>query len=113
MNNFYDYNAVVLKVVDADSVHLSVDLGFDISTNMKTRLYGINAPELSTPEGKLARDMLTQLLPIGTEVVIRSYKDRREKYGRYLVTIHVNTLLGMIDVNDWLVRHGYAVHYMD
>jgi endonuclease YncB( thermonuclease family) len=54
---------------------------------MKLRLFGLNAPELKTPEGKIAQKYLAQLIPIGQKVVILTERDKQEKYGRWLATI--------------------------
>lgn len=106
----YEYNATVLRVVDGDTVDVEVDLGFHIFIQMKLRLIGVNAPELKEDAGKVARDALTVLLPFGKQVTINTVRDRQEKYGRYLATIHTSGLSE--SVNDWLVDKGYAVRYM-
>lgn len=100
----YEYQARVLKVVDGDTLHLDVDLGVTIRFAMTVRLYGINAPELSTPEGQAAKKALVDLIE-GKAVKITTIKDRKEKYGRYLAEV----FLGDTDVNHWLVGAGHAV----
>ncbi len=113
----YEYRAHVLRVVDGDTVDLRVDLGFDIRIDMKVRLSSINAPEMSTPEGRVARDHLIQMMQTepnaGTAtyfqpLTIRTDKDRREKYGRYLATLilHDGT-----NVNEQMVADGHATRY--
>jgi micrococcal nuclease len=109
----YEYQATILKVVDGDTVHARVDLGFDTHVGMKLRLSGINAPEMKTPEGLPAKDHLTQLLgqhgPTGqVPLVIRTEKDRTEKYGRYLATL---LLPEDVDLNRQMVVDGFAVVY--
>jgi len=51
----YDYQAQVLNVHDGDTLRLRTDLGFYIRFDQTVRLAGLNAPELSTPEGKAAQ----------------------------------------------------------
>ncbi len=102
----YEYKAIVIDVHDGDSIRVDVDLGFDVALrNIPLRLAGINAPELSTVAGKLARDYLSSCLPDGTDVVIRTQKDKKEKYGRYLATVFIDSC----NVNDLLVSSGHAV----
>lgn len=103
----YEYTANLLRVVDADTVWLDVDLGFDIKRKDSFRLYGINAPELSTPEGRKARDWLVDRLSTVEMLTITTEKDKREKYGRYLCTLWD----GELSINDQLVASGYAVEY--
>lgn len=103
----YEYTARVLRVVDGDTVWAEVDLGFDVRRRDSFRLYGINAPELGTPEGVRAKNWLLARLPVDTAVRITTMKDKREKFGRYLATIY----LGELDVNLALLTEGHAVPY--
>lgn len=110
--SLYEYRARVLSVVDGDTVHLEVDLGFDVRQRMTVRLFGINTPEMNTKTGPQAKAALLGKLVdgIGTykEVTLLSIKDKREKYGRYLGTLVVDG----VNLNEWLVEHGYAKTYL-
>jgi len=99
----YEYNAIILRVVDGDTVHAQVDLGLETYRRIKLRLLNVYAPELREPGGPEARDYLRALVD-GKSVVVRTEKDRTEKYGRYLCTI----LLDGQDVNARLVETGHA-----
>lgn len=102
----YEYRALILRVVDGDTVHADVDLGFDAHQRMTLRLAGINAPEMGTPEGVAAKQWLADAL-LGAHagpLTIRTVKDRREKYGRYLATLYVNG----VDLNEAMVAAGHA-----
>lgn len=106
----YEYAATLLSIHDGDTLRLDVDLGFNIhNTNMDIRLYGLNAPELNTAPGKVAlayvKDWFTTK---GDKVTLRSYKDKQEKYGRYLGIIVASD--GSI-LNDDLIHSGNAVTY--
>lgn len=103
----YVYNAHITRVVDGDTVHAKVDLGFSISQDMKLRLAGINAPELNTPEGKAAREELRKLIEYHP-VVVHTVKDRQEKFGRYLAEI---ITIDGIDVNKTMIEAGHAAAY--
>lgn len=109
----YEYNARVVSVYDGDTVRADVDVGFSfVSKNMQLRLFGINAPEMTGTtkvQGTRSRDALREMV-LNINVVVRTYRDRTEKYGRYLATI---LLLDGTNVNEWLVDQGYAVTYMD
>ena len=104
----YLYNATVLKIVDGDTAHFTIDLGLDTFQNHKCRFTGINAPELNTPEGQAAKEYLEAILPVGSAVVVKTEKDHQEKYGRYLVTI----FFGDLNVNQQMVDQGHAVVYI-
>lgn len=101
----YEYNATVEKVVDGDTVDLLVDLGFSILYRHSCRLVGVNAPEHDTPEGEAAKLYLVQLLPPGAKLVLRTQKDKFEKYGRILGVLE---LPSKAIVNDLLVSTGHA-----
>lgn len=103
----YEYMANIVSVHDADTITVDVDLGFHVHFTIPLRLYGINAPELSTPEGKAARDWLQAQLPTGYPVRIETIKDRKEKYGRYLAVIFD----GQRNFNDELVANNMATVY--
>lgn len=109
--SLYTYSAKVLKVVDADTLFLDIDVGFYTKMEHKVRLRGINCPEKGTKKGDQAKafvekELLTSLpnkAPQGARerggkgkedvaseptepiVIIRSYK--AEKFGRYLVDL--------------------------
>lgn len=95
MDDFlFRYRVLDCSVVDGDTVDLSLDLGMRLSVRERFRLFGpdhagtlgLDAPELNTPEGKAAKDWLAARLA-GAELVARTVKDKREKYGRLLVVI--------------------------
>lgn len=102
----YEYSARILSVHDGDTCTALVDLGFRISQEMPLRLNGINAPELSQPGGKEARDYLRSIID-GKQVVIFTVKDRKEKYGRYLADIVVGVEL----VSVMMCSAGHAKPY--
>lgn len=52
----YNYQAAVSRVTDGDTVRFLIDMGMYVRTEQAIRLKDVFAPELSTPEGKVARD---------------------------------------------------------
>lgn len=103
----YQYKAEVIKVVDGDTLHLSVDLGFDIKRRDTFRLAGINAPEMNTPEGVAAKVWLEASLAEGV-LIITTRRDKREKFGRYLATLWIDHA----NVNEAMIAAGHAVPYL-
>jgi endonuclease YncB( thermonuclease family) len=108
----YEYTGWLVKHVDGDTIHVRWDMGRDISVFETLRFYGVNAPEMSTPEGKVAaawvRGWFTAHCPDG-KFILRTVKDRREKYGRYLATVVSPD--GLHCLNEELVAAGMAVVY--
>ncbi len=105
----YEYTATVLKVVDGDTVDLLVDVGFRHFMEDRFRLYGIDAWETRGSErekGLEVKSILMDLI-LKKEVIVKTYKDQRGKYGRWLAEIW----LGDRNINQWLVKKGYAKLY--
>jgi micrococcal nuclease len=106
----YTYNAAVTKVTDGDTVWMDIDLGFYVHVNVPVRLASINAPELSTSEGKAAKQYLSKLLDESADVVVVTTKKGTEKYGRWLATLTTTT--HKLSINERMVLDGHAVPYM-
>lgn len=120
----YEYKAKVLRVIDGDGVELDIDCGLSVHVHERCRLYGINAPEThgvkkdseEYARGVMASIFLKELIE-GEEVLIRTHKDKRGKYGRYLVEIweYTETDEGLAlirpSVNAEMVEAGHAEPY--
>lgn len=98
--------ATVLRVTDADTLVALLDLGWHITLQAKVRVAGIDSPELTTPEGKAARDFSARLLPPGTHVTVISRS--LDKYGRVLGAI---ALPDGRDYGQTLIGAGHARPY--
>lgn len=106
----YQYKATLIKVIDGDTVDLNVDLGCDTFIKMRCRLFGINTPERGQPGYGEATEALRQMLT-GVPLIVNTIKDRKEKYGRYLV--HIWTTPGLGDsVNSRMILANHAVKYL-
>jgi micrococcal nuclease len=107
----YTYRAKIVDVYDGDSVTALVDLGFRISFEIKVRLSGINTPEIRGEErleGLIAKKRVADLI-LQKDVVLKTQRDRTEKYGRWLGEIF---LPGEdISINQLLLNEGLAKPY--
>lgn len=84
----FEYAAQVVRVIDGDTLVLDIDLGLSVTARAVVRVAGVNAPELPTPAGEAAKAFVEELVTArGAGVLVRTVKDRREKYGRYLADI--------------------------
>ncbi len=107
----YEYIAKVTRVIDGDTIEVEIDLGFKIKHTTILRLSGINAPELRTPEGVAAKAWLVQRIE-GKSVAVRTFKDKKEKYGRYLALVEYHDPKydnQWLCVNSVMVVEGMAV----
>ena len=107
----YVYEAKVVSVYDGDTIRVDIDLGFNLWLhNEPIRFIGINAPELrgdSKVEGIKSRDWLASKLQPGTMILLRTEKDAREKYGRYLGTVYLDG----VNLNEEMINQGLANQY--
>jgi micrococcal nuclease len=104
LNVCNEYNAHVLYVYDGDTITVDAELGFSIHKEEKLRFARINTPELKgseRPQGLIARDALRELID-GKDITFTD--EGTGKYGRTIAEVYYDT----INVNDWLVRNGYA-----
>ena len=108
----YEYNCKVKRVVDGDTVDVVIDLGFDIHYASRVRLYGIDTPESRTRDkdekarGFISKDFLKSWLDKGN-VVIRTRKDKKGKFGRILGEMVVDD----ININELMIEEHHAVKY--
>jgi len=130
----YQYNAIVHKVVDGDTIEIDIDLGLSSWIHgEKIRFYGIDTPEVygvkkGTPEwerGNQSSAFVKEHLKENAAIIIETIKDKREKYGRYLALVYLqidqNIVSGLTEVrvidglyclNDILVVKGLAKKHM-
>lgn len=109
----YEYRGRVVRVIDADTLLLTLDLGFSLTITDHFRLVGLNAPELATQEGKAAATWVANWLKSSVAVsfdvdpfplIVRTQKDKREKFGRLLATIDYRGA----NLNAELIAAGHA-----
>jgi micrococcal nuclease len=114
----YHYKATVLHVVDGDTVDLMVSLGFEMTYKARFRLVGINTPESYGPDacdaGRAAKQFLMDTLKEGSTVVVKTSKDKKEKYGRFLAEVFMVDAKGVTlptTVNSLMIEKGHAKAY--
>jgi len=105
----YYYHGSVVNVVDGDTLDIRLDLGFNLFSIKRFRLSGINAPEMSDdPNGPDSKNIMKELV-LGKEVIVNTYHDNTDKYGRFLATIFSDD--GQVNFNEKMVELGKAAVY--
>lgn len=113
------------KVVDGDTIDVSIDLGFDVCTKQRVRLLGIDTPESRTRDltekkfGLLSKKKLREwcLKAVESEkddieIQLRCPEaDSRGKFGRILAEIWVSEDGEWTNVNKWMCDNAFAVPY--
>lgn len=120
----YEYNAIIDRVIDGDTIECTIDLGFHTWKKVTTRLEGIDTPETRTRDkeekklGLAAKARLQEIIDInGSKCVLKV--SGLGKFGRALATVHVASLspvvdessLTLINVNERLIVEGHAKPY--
>ena len=113
------------KVVDGDTIDVTLDLGFDVCTRQRVRLLGIDTPESRTSDveekkfGLLSKKKLKEwcLKAVESEkddieIELRCpERDSRGKFGRILAEVWVREDGKWTNVNKWMCDECYAVPY--
>ena len=136
-HNLYNYKFTLIDVIDGDTVKGLAHLGMGVTLDQQNfRLYGIDTPEkrgYQKPFGDLVTERLKEkfkskrneleerakksglkgkklkeAIEESTQLYIRTHKDKRGKYGRFLIEIHASD---MFSFNKWLLNRNYAVDY--
>jgi len=109
----YQYNAQYISNYDGDTVKFIVDLGFGITYKITVRVSGINTPELRTkdPVEKAkayeAKEFVREALLGADKLVVKTFKDKKGKYGRYIADIFYDG----VNLGEELIGKELAVIY--
>ena len=119
----YEYKAVIVRVIDGDTVDVDVDLGFGIwMKKERVRLYGIDTPESRTRDkvekvfGLASKKRLKELF--GKKCILKTFaardgEDMKGKFGRILGDFNVYNAEEdrWCAVSEILVAESHAVAY--
>ena len=117
------YNFRVTKinrVVDGDTIDVTIDLGFDLYKKERVRIAGVDTPEKRTRDKEekalgidatnWLKDKLTETIKGDEELVIRTeLKGGVGKYGRLLGWLYVGD--DDFSLNEQMITEGYAWSY--
>ena len=112
-----EYDVVVIKVVDGDTVDVDIDLGFGVTLkDERVRIMGIDTPESRTSDkvedlfGEAAKARLKELMKNGAKLITTEDKhgeDMKGKFGRILGDFKVDGKR----VTEILAEEGHCVPY--
>ena len=108
------------RVVDGDTIDVTIDLGFDLYKKERVRVAGIDTPEKRTrdlEEKELGLDATNYLkekledtIAGDEELTIRTeLKGGMGKYGRLLGWLYIGE--DSISINETMINEGYAWPY--
>jgi|TARA_R100001443_G_scaffold78251_1_gene85583 micrococcal nuclease len=108
------------RVVDGDTIDVTIDLGFDLYKKERVRVAGVDTPEKRTrnlEEKALGIDATNWLkeklegaIAGDDDLVIRTELDGGVgKYGRLLGWLYIG--VGDVSLNEQMITEGYALAY--
>lgn len=118
----YEYECLIRRIVDGDTVDVDIDLGFDTWLhNQRIRLSNIDAPEVRTRDleekaaGLESSAFVESLLPVGSKQILlsREYQAERGKYGRIIGTFRVYDAPAdnWTTLSELMIKEGFAEPY--
>ncbi len=81
----HTYKARLERVVDGDTIHVILDLGFKMQHRENLRLAKINAAEIESDEGQKAFEALKKILKSAPFLIVKTNKT--DIYGRYIADV--------------------------
>ena len=117
----YNFRVVSIdKVVDGDTIDVTIDLGFDLSKKERVRVAGVDTPEKRTrnlEEKALGLDAtewikehLEGAIDAADDLIIRTELDGGVgKYGRLLGWLYIGD--ATVSLNEQMITEGYAHAY--
>ena len=113
-----EYDVVVVKVVDGDTIDVDIDLGFGVCLkDERVRIMGIDTPESRTRDkvedlfGEAAKSRLKEIMKDGGKLITTENKhgeDMKGKFGRILGDFRAPDGRKVTDI---LIEEGHAVAY--
>jgi micrococcal nuclease len=111
----YQYNCIIKRIIDGDSIVVDIDLGFSTwLKDVSVRVLGINAPEVRTKDlvekaaGMKTKARVEELLPVGSEAIVNTVITK-EKFGRILGDFLID---GKESLGRVLLAEGLAESYL-
>jgi len=117
----YNFRVVKIdKVVDGDTIDVTIDLGFDLYKKERVRIAGVDTPEKRTRDleekalgidaTNWMKEKLTETIKGDEELLIRTeLKGGVGKYGRLLGWLYIGD--ADISLNEQMITEGYAWAY--
>ena len=118
----YNFRVVSIdKVLDGDTIDVTIDLGFDLYKKERVRVAGVDTPEKRTRDLEekalgidatnwLKKKLEDTIAGDGDELSIRTeLVGGMGKYGRLLGWLYINE--DLISLNEQMIEEGYAWEY--
>lgn len=106
----YKYKAKLIRVIDADSIEVELDLGFNIFIKQRVILAGITKLPNKKDWGSKAKERVIEILDeVNGQFILISEMHKNGKYGGIIGRIQLP--LGR-EVNEILINEGLATRHL-
>ena len=114
MLGLYNYRAIIVGIVDGDTVDAKIDFGFGLTQKHRLRLARVNAPEIKSPDEAVrakAIDARNWLISKLADQAVTVTIHKSDIYGRYIAEIMYDGKDSLRNISDDLLAAGLAVAY--
>jgi len=117
----YNFRVIEInRVLDGDTIDVTIDLGFDLYKKERVRVAGVDTPEKRTKDAEekalgidatnWLKDHLDGAINGDDDLIIRTELDGGVgKYGRLLGWLYIGT--EEVSLNEQMIEEGYAWPY--
>lgn len=101
----------VLKIVDGDTIDVSLDVGFYTYLTKRLRFLNIDTWEVRGEErerGLIAKARLTEIIEAADRLYVQTIMDAKGKYGRVLAILYAEKDGMVMNVNEQLLLEGHG-----
>ena len=100
----YEYNGYILEVYHDATIKCSIRLGFGVFSIQRVRFSNITITSCDKECLKKIKDLVLQ-----KEIIIKTFQDDLDNSNTmYKADIYIETKVGIVCVNDWLVSKKMA-----
>ncbi|WRW34710.1 nuclease [Staphylococcus phage CF5] len=102
-DNLYMFKAHVNRVVDGDTLVVTIDHGMQVYSERRIRLLDVDTPERGQDNHKEATNFTKSKLE-DKDVIIQTYKG--DSFGRYLAKVYYNEDNNYKNISEEIIKKG-------
>ena len=104
----YEYKGRLIRIIDGNTIEADIDLGFNVWTRQKIRLFGIASTNLqSKNKPKIDEEKLLLKSSIPKDFVVQTILNKRSKIGRTMGVLYsIMPDETRININEYLLENG-------
>lgn len=109
----YTYRATLNKVIDGDTIDVTLDLGFQFSAVKRLRFLELDTNELRSRVGEerelaqASKDRVQELLESADAIYVQTVMDATGKYGRLLAYVWYEKDGETVCLNRQMIDEGH------